>query len=393
MKASPETRSQVARGTHPVTYPGYRTCVSTVTSHPRARHTADLPRLKLSSVTLGFFALFARGGSIFDNSSLGESSSKTGWKIVTFSSYNYLDISTLWYDRLTDLGYTGHVIAAMDQQLFDAFTAKGYRVEDHVVSTSEELEPGEPVPGWDQRLWKLWRYRMMYILRETRAGRNIFLVDVDTMWNRYVSLNALFNGSAMDGNTDVFLSQGTEYPPDVHGTCGFVGCMGTVAFRATKASQILLSEALGTCTEGCCDDQVAVNRALSEKFRVKWDRKTGVGVGVLRGASLTVCMWLKPFAFRSLMKDVRKVTVDEAARRARSPGSPSGAGTCLGQVSERKGHDDSSSSSIDFSNPFIVSPVVHKVGELKLEAWDKFQQSCFVIETKQYLQQTLPSPK
>ena len=66
----------------------------------------------------------------------------SSWKIVAFSSHNYLAITTLWYDRLTDLGYSEHVIAAMDDLLFTALAAKGYRVEDHVVSPSEKMEPG-----------------------------------------------------------------------------------------------------------------------------------------------------------------------------------------------------------------------------------------------------------
>ena len=109
---------------------------------------------------------------------------------------------------------------------------------------------GEPVPGWGRHLWKLWRYRLSYALRQTQLGRSIFLVDVDTMWNRYVPLDALFAGSTRDIETDVFLSQGTVYPPDVYDKWGFVGCMGSVAFRATPGAQTLLRQAIRTCAEG-----------------------------------------------------------------------------------------------------------------------------------------------
>ena len=33
------------------------------------------------------------------------------------------DIGRKWYDRLTELGYTQHVVAAMDERLFDALAA------------------------------------------------------------------------------------------------------------------------------------------------------------------------------------------------------------------------------------------------------------------------------
>ena len=70
------------------------------------------------------------------------------------------------------------------------------------------------------------------------------------MWNRYVPLDALFAGSTRDIQTDVFLSQGTVYPPDVYDKWGFVGCMGSVAFRATPGAQTLLRQAIRTCAEG-----------------------------------------------------------------------------------------------------------------------------------------------
>ena len=325
-------------------------------------------------------------------SSSGSSSTDPGgpWKIVAFASHNYLGIATAWYDRLSALGYTEHVVAAMDERLFDVLASRGYRVEDHVVSPSEKPEPGEPVPGWGRHLWKLWRYRLSYVLRQTQLGRNVFLVDVDTMWNRYVPLEALFDGSADDRASDVFFSQGTVYPPDAFDAWGFVNCMGSVGFRATPGAQTLLRQALASCAEGSCDDQVAMNRALLRKYGVEWDRERGVGEGVLgRGQapgagagagrsdsdddsdseeeasrakkseprangeesaasaaaaaaasssspsspplrvhepSVRVRVWPKPFAFRSFMKDVEKT---EAAALGGVDGPE---GYCLGQV-------------------------------------------------------------
>ena len=379
---------------------------------------------------------------------------RSAWKIVAFASHNYLAITERWYDRLTELGYTEHVVAAMDEALFDALAAKGYRVEDHVVSPSEKLEPGEPVPGWGRHLWKLWRYRLSYALRQTQLGVNVFLVDVDTMWNRYVPLRDLFDGAERDARADVFLSQGTVYPPDVYDEWGFVGCMGSVAFRATPAAQTLLRQAIRACAEGSsCDDQVAVDRALALKYDIRWDRDGGTGEGELGGDAssssssaaaarvapdlgervnaavalrdgdatghgvgthddasrvlptvsigskvfeprIVVRAWPKPFVFRSTMKDVRRVSDEQAAALARAPGAPRGAGTCLGQarsdVIDVAGNGDGNG--VDFSRPFIVAPASAKDGEEKVEVWDKFQRWCFVIETEAFLRETLPSP-
>ena len=45
------------------------------------------------------------------------------------------------------------------------------------------------------------------------------------------------------------------------------------------------------------------------------------------------------------------------------------------------------------AQPFIVAPCLAKDGEEKVSAWNKFQRFCFVIETPEYLQTTLPEPK
>jgi hypothetical protein len=289
-------------------------------------------------------------------------------------------------------------------------------------------------------------------LRQTQLGVNVFLVDVDTMWNRHVPLRDLFDGSERDTKSDVFLSQGTVYPPDVFDRWGFVGCMGSVAFRATPAAQTLLRQAIRACADGAsCDDQVAVDRALARKYDIQWDRDAGIGVGeiaasaaagsaasddrsehvntavTLRDGDVTghgqgsvsekntekdgslknpgskvfeprvvVRMWPKPFVFRSTMKDVRRVDEDEAAALASAPGAPSGAGTCLGQArfdpNVIPGETHRTQSAVDFSRPFIVAPAVAKDGEEKIEAWDKFQRFCFVIGTEAFLREALPEP-
>ena len=142
-----------------------------------------------------------------------------------------------------------------------------------------------------------------------------------------------------DAATDVFFSQGTVYPHDAFDAWGFVGCMGSVAFRATPRTSALLKAAMEDCKEGACDDQVAMNGALLRKYGIQWNRNTGLGEGALakpvaarlkvtdpNAVGIKVRMWPKPFAFRSFMKDVKKV---ETA----SLGAEGGAGgVCLGQV-------------------------------------------------------------
>ena len=361
----------------------------------------------------------ARVGQLNNNGNNGMNKSSGKWKIVAFASHNYMSVTLAWYARLTDLGYTEHVVAAMDEGIFNALTAAGVRVEDHVRSPSEPREPGEPVPGWGRHLWKLWRYRLAYVMRQTQMGTNVFLVDVDTIWQRYVALETLFDQSE-DADVDVFFSQGTWYPRDVYDSWGFVGCMGTVAFRATQRTGELLHAALKHCAPHQCDDQVAMNHALLHEFHVRWDRDTGVGTGnhwvktvAARGANvevgvgagagagagdtgqqLKVRMWPKPFVFRSGMKDVKKLggpgVTGEDLGLLGGPG-----GTCLGQITPSVSRGDDGGLAEDrernFLEPFIVAPKINKDGDSKMVVWEKFNRFCFVIDNEKFHTTRLPS--
>jgi hypothetical protein len=147
-----------------------------------------------------------------------------------------------------------------------------------------------------------------------------------------------------------------------------------------------------------------MNGALLRKYGIQWNRNTGLGEGALakpvaarlkvtdpNAVGIKVRMWPKPFAFRSFMKDVKKV---ETA----SLGADGGAGgVCLGQVEpaslgEAPITTGPKGAVVDYARPFIVAPLLDKDGEKKLEAWNKFQRFCFVIQTPEYRRTALPSP-
>lgn len=224
-------------------------------------------------------------------------------------------------------------------------------------------------------------------------GVNLFLVDVDTMWQRHIPLSTLFGGK--DAEVDVFLSQGTVYPRDVFDRWGFVACMGTVAFRATERTGEALRAALKDCGDGQCDDQVAMNHALMTTFGVAWDRAAGIGRAPGGESRLTVRMWPKPFVFRSTMQDMTKI--GGAGQTAQDLGLRGGAaGTCLGQKviagsSASAAAGAASGDAVDFGTPFIAAPTVAKDGEEKLATWKKFNSFCIVISNEKFHLTTLPS--
>ena len=50
-------------------------------------------------------------------------------KIIAFSDINYAPLAEMWYDSLTRLGYTDHVLVALDTPAFDQFKAGNRRAE------------------------------------------------------------------------------------------------------------------------------------------------------------------------------------------------------------------------------------------------------------------------
>ena len=297
---------------------------------------------------------------------------ESSWTVVAFASVNYLDIAKVWYARLAELGYTEHKLLAMDYESYMALAAAGMRVESHVPPLTEPVEPHEPVPRWGRGLWKLWRYRMLYLLGRLKGGENIFLVDVDTMWSRYVPLTALFDGDERSRNTDVFASQGTVFPSDVHERWGFVACMGTIAFRATKNSQELLRQMLHSCKSHSCDDQFSLNHAQMDTFAVVWDRDTGFGKGK---NGIKVRMWPKSFVHRDREE---KLVVNSSGLGEGSRGS------CLGQLNEAV-DAAVTGAEVNYTVPFIAAPVIDKAGKSKMDVFNRFQSFCYSIRDEDKL--------
>ena len=72
--------------------------------------------------------------------------STTTFKIIGFSDINYSPLAEMWYDSLTVLGYTTHVLIALDSYAFKRFQAGNRR-----TAQCAERNPTDKV----QTIWGL----------------------------------------------------------------------------------------------------------------------------------------------------------------------------------------------------------------------------------------------
>jgi hypothetical protein len=134
-------------------------------------------------------------------------------KIVTVVDYNYRDIAMKWYQRLTNLGYTSHVIVVADGkalQFFAKQTEPSFRYESILQHQEQEQLPWTLHAGRE-----IWTLRWRYVRRQLELGNNLVLTDSDNIFTRYINLTEF-------EEFDVIHSFGTMWPFEIFKEKGFV---------------------------------------------------------------------------------------------------------------------------------------------------------------------------
>jgi len=266
-------------------------------------------------------------------------------KMAGFTDEGYLPIAAKWYRHMSELGYNEHLIVATNERMYSALRQKGYRTELWHVDFVHPLHGNHT----NQFLWKR---RFEYALEQVRAGRSVFLSDVDNIYGRYVPLRQfeqpqqslpqreLQQPKRKDKNQmrqqraqreqqqqsslhyDVYHAYGTKYPRDVHNETGFVVTAGFAYYKGNAKVARMLEEVLTRCehrngndkheddagavTE--CDDQAVLNRYYLRN--VRWDEKrTGQSELYSRGGragyhaeiGIRIFVWPRSFAWRGWM--------------------------------------------------------------------------------------------
>eukprot|EP00751_Fragilariopsis_kerguelensis_P047099 CAMPEP_0171055640 /NCGR_PEP_ID=MMETSP0736-20130129/55894_1 /TAXON_ID=186038 /ORGANISM="Fragilariopsis kerguelensis, Strain L26-C5" /LENGTH=270 /DNA_ID=CAMNT_0011510197 /DNA_START=27 /DNA_END=835 /DNA_ORIENTATION=- len=130
--------------------------------------------------------------------------SKSNTKILGFADMNYKDIAFKWYQELTELGYTEHIVVAYDvptEQYFQHNNMRYDTIHDHTNPDDDQqlFQNNHTFPTsitidqckntYDNR-WKreaqqnqiykrrLFGSRWNYVLRQLQLGYNVLLTDV-----------------------------------------------------------------------------------------------------------------------------------------------------------------------------------------------------------------------
>jgi nucleotide-diphospho-sugar transferase len=170
--------------------------------------------------------------------------------VITFADSGYQPLLAIWVAQLRALGIKRLRVYALDHALLDWCC-------EHEVDAVEL--------AWQGDLRDLWVQRIRIFSALLGSGEAFVHSDVDAIWVR----NPLCVGAATDRHEDLLFSQGTVWPPDVHGRWGFVLCCGWFRALPTQGARQFFS-ALEHDVRVSGDDQISVNRLLSAT-PIRWD--------------------------------------------------------------------------------------------------------------------------
>ena len=186
-------------------------------------------------------------------------STKNKVKIVAFTDETYIPIAKWWYERMTDLSYTTHVLVLIDNKTVEHFSTAtyDYRYEIELVDEGETRK---------EKVSSLWFHRIHYCLEQLKMGQSLLLTDVDNIFNRYYPLSNLINDKY-----DMIFALEQRFPVTFFERNGFVVCGGMIFLKATEASIQMMELVLERCSRGGnhCNDQVVWNTILD--YDMKWN--------------------------------------------------------------------------------------------------------------------------
>jgi len=180
-------------------------------------------------------------------------------KIVAVTNFAYEEIALVWYERMTMLGYTTHVVATVDQEAHSFLDERGVRVDTllPIKSGNWPLSLGKA----QQNRRKIFGTRWVYVLAQLRSGHNVLLTDADNIFVRYMPMEDLESSEY-----DVYHAYAGDFPIRFL-SMGFTVCGGMAWFRASSSTIRYVESVLEQCgwsgdvnTGAMCDDQQVVNK-------------------------------------------------------------------------------------------------------------------------------------
>jgi len=205
---------------------------------------------------------------------------ETKVKIVAFTDHTYAPVAKWWYQRMTDLSYTTHTLVLVDKIAVEHFTS----INVNFTARNNNHDRGheqEQTNNPDQRYYRfetqivdegkrrknkvrsLWYHRILYCLRQLKAGQSLLLTDVDNIFMRHHPLAPFYNSKY-----DAIFALEQAFPVEIFEKQGFVLCGGMTFLKATDATVWVMEKLLAMCDTPAhpkrCDDQVELNKMLAD---------------------------------------------------------------------------------------------------------------------------------
>ena len=252
---------------------------------------------------------------------VGGVSGGSSTKIVGFADAKYKEIAVTWYQRLQSLGYTEHVIIAVDEEA-EAYFRDQSNQQLRLRYERLQYQPCLTSNSQDTRKYRrqLFGRRWKYIFDSLVNGTHVLLTDVDNVFSRYLPMSEMEQSSY-----DVYHAYSTAYPGSVFFGMGFTVCGGMGWYRATKSVRQFIGTLLNKCncwkSMDCncyCDDQVVLNELLWKgKHSVTWTNSNGIAfhrnpkdfndlhwdsiTGISSKTQHTIKIWDRNIAYRAPM--------------------------------------------------------------------------------------------
>lgn len=274
--------------------------------------------------------------AVTDSTDIGQT------KIIAACDYAFKDIALEWYENLTKLGYTTHMVLAVDEKAADFFRQHGLRHDILLPPLGDDDKDGASSNFCYQEHNKIWYRRVIfgmrwqYVLGQLGKGYHVLMTDIDNNFLRYHSLSNM-----EESDFDVFHTYAMPFPANVYEKLGYTVCGCLTWLRSSPESLSFVKALLNRCQQPgsnsmkcfACDDQVEVNK-LYVKYRYSssisldvpddfsqqgfWKSSISGRVNI---TNHTFHLWDSDFAYRGPIRGIegRCPGQSNSTHRARSP--------------------------------------------------------------------------
>lgn len=167
--------------------------------------------------------------------------------IISFCSYDYVDLAEIWVAELSKINITNYVIVSTDQRTHTHLASK------NINTTLVKFNNKE----------SFWLYRIKTLQTFLKTDQYDYIIhsDLDAIWKKNIV------DTLCTAKTDLYFSQGTTFPKKHLARHKFVLCCGVFCVKCNDKTKTFFNNYIKNLVK-INDDQVAINLEL---IHTKWN--------------------------------------------------------------------------------------------------------------------------